>query len=35
MPESAWNPVEEAKAKWPGLKDHSDAYILNQMADPK
>lgn len=35
MPDKAWNPVQEVRTKYPGLKDWSDDRILQNLSDPK
>ena len=29
-----WNPVQDVRAEWPGLKDWSDQRILTNLSDP-
>jgi hypothetical protein len=35
MPDKTWNPVQEVRTKYPGLKDWSDDRILQNLSDPK
>jgi len=34
MPEPKWNPVQEVRQKYPGLKDWPDSRILENLSDP-
>jgi len=35
MPDKTWNPIQEVRTKYPGLKDWSDDRILQNLSDPK
>jgi hypothetical protein len=34
MADTQWNPIQEARQKYPGLKDWTDTQILKDLSDP-